>query len=217
MDYATKSLNEWQQKTIMEFSKNDMSKLRQMSDKLILKLGGVDDYLKDEFYSRANLELLKAVYDYDYEKCDKFDNYLKSNCERKFKTILRDMQRSIRCSKEYKMVDGNKVEINHKDKRLDAPVSEDGDTSMGETLKGSSLKELFDDQIIQDRACMEYISKLSKKQKIVLSALLRGYAKPKEICSYTGLKQNAIKDCMIALKDSNLTRFLYQQEVTKYE
>lgn len=148
------------------YCSNNMRNLRKLCDKLMSKIGGIDGFERDDYYSLANMELFKAVQNYDSEKCNNFHNYFKLRLENRFKDHLRNSHRDIRCQK-IKEKNGDKEEIVYlKPASLDAPIGDSEST----LLDLISEVETNEDDVMSD-VMLEYLKSLTELQYKILIML----------------------------------------------
>ena len=148
------------------YCSNDMRNLKKICDKLTSKIGGIDGFERDDYYSLANMELFKAAQDYDSEKCNNFHNYFKLRLENRFKDHLRNCHRDMRCQK-IKEKNGDKEEIVYlKPVSLDTPVGDSEST----LLDLISEVETNEDDVMSD-VMLEYLKSLTELQYKILIML----------------------------------------------
>lgn len=185
---------------MIEYSKDNMKKLKQLAYSIFSKFGGIENYQYDDFYSIANIELWKAVEKYDATKCDNFNNYLKSNLERKYKTHIRDLNRDKRCKK---YIDKDGQIIYEKEVRLDATVNGSEKDSLDLVGKvDSKLDSIMNENINEDLA--KYLSRLNKKQKRMLIMIADGY-KEKEIKELLGITADTYNAALTNIRSDRRT------------
>lgn len=188
------------QTIMIEYSANNMAKLKQLAYSIFSKFGGIENYQHDDFYSIANIELWKAVEKYDVAKCDNFNNYLKSNLERKYKTYLRDMNRDKRCRKH---IDKDGKVVYEKEVRLDATINDsEKDSSDLIGRVDTKLESILNGNISDDLA--RYLNKLNKKQKRLLIMIADGY-KEKEIKKILGITADTYNAALADIRSDRRT------------
>ena len=187
-------LSEQQMKWLEEYSYNNMKKLKKVVDKLLIKIGGVEDYERDDYYSIANYQLLKAAISYDSSKCDNFDNYFKVILKRKFASHLRDIHRDKRCRKIIEIDEqGEEVIVFEKDSRLDAKIKDDSENTYSNMIASDKTteNEIFDK--MQDSKSEKFINSLTANERIILDYLLKGYKKNSDISQASSIPVEKVK------------------------
>ena len=165
---------------------NNAKKLREMVDKIIIKLHFIDVDNTD-FYSLANEIFLQAINNYD-ENQD-FNGFLYSCLVNKFKTEM------TRRNRQKRQCDNNSISI-------DTPISdEDGNFTIGDTIASKSTieKEFFEEREegYSKEMCM-YLSRLSDLQKEVLRLISIGFI-ANEIIEELHITQKQYDDCYSAI------------------
>ena len=165
---------------------NNAKKLREMVDKIIIKLHfrNVDN---TDFYSLANEIFLQVINNYD-ENQD-FNGFLYSCLVNKFKTEM------TRRNRQKRQCDNNSISI-------DTPIGhEDGNFTIGDTILSKSTieKELFEER--EDGYSKEmcsYLSRLSPLQREVLRLISIGFI-ANEIIEELHITQKQYDDCYSAI------------------
>ena len=170
---------------IATYYANDAKKLRQMSDKVLIKLKFFD-VDKDEFYSLADEIFFNAIRSYD-GKSD-FNGFIYSCLLNKFKTY---MTRSNRVKRK-----ADKLAIS-----IETPIGEDGESTIGDTLRDMRTveSEFFgENEETFSLKMMKYLSRLSSLQREVLRLISIGFM-PSEILEELHINQKMYEDCYQAI------------------
>lgn len=151
-----------------EYCDNEMKKLKQICYPILIQIGGISEKDYDDFYSIALDALADSVVRYDKSRDCQFNTFLIGNIKRKFKTEVRDRNRS-------KRVPVKKMQS------LDSVVSDDG-ISLSEIIPSDFdiFREVCDRNGYQESKIEKYLSKLSIIQRKIVSLLSDGY-KAREI------------------------------------
>lgn len=182
---------------------NNGSKLYNMVDKILFKLHFVD-VDKSDFYSLSNEVFMYAIRDYDQSKS--FDGFLYSCLYKKFCTEMTQRLRDKRCTKtkiKEKDANGNIVEITIviPDERLDAPINDDNNSTLGDTIPNDcSTEKVFFEKNEEEYSnrMLLYLSRLSDLQKKVLRLNVAGY-QPNEIRKELHISEKQYADCYAAI------------------
>lgn len=152
------------------YCENDMKKLKQISRSIFMKFNEpISNADHIEFYSIANMTLWQAYNSYNPDMGIKFEGFLRTCLQRKFKTELTRRHRHKRILNQFTIsLDAE----NEEQCNLSDILPSDFDT-FDEAVKGQE-KEQFQDKT------QVYISMLSKLQVKILNLLMEGY-KPNEI------------------------------------
>lgn len=173
------------------YCENDSSKLRQISDSIIIKhFGWLPQKDYDDFYSIAGSVLWDCCENYDDSKGAQFETYLINCLVKRFKTRVTYMNRQRR---------GNGVQ----NVSLNALI-EDGDSCLIDLIAS-------DDDIEVDaysEKMLTYLSRLSKLQKQVLFALSEGYS-PDEIKSRLKISSKELTNACDGLRSYRNVSLLY--------
>lgn len=209
-----------QYRLIEYYTADEMKNLKKLVDKMLTKIGGIDDAQLDDYYSLANYHLLFAALEYDKEKCNSFKNFFKTVLDRKIKTHLRDIHIDRRCNKcKIKDVDtGEKITIYFKDKSLDAPIKDKNGNEQEDLYYdvfispySMSPEDLYFSEDVQNDSqrlgdkIHKFYRTLSEKQKKILNYKMNGYKKYSDIAKATGYSVDDIKDTLrkIEIKAQN--------------
>lgn len=188
---------------IIEYSENEMKKLKKLVNDILKLIGGIDEYQLDDFYSLANEELWKAAMSFDPDKCNSFHAFYKGNVTRKIKTYLRDLHAKRRCNK-YIVIDENGDESMHyeKDVRLDNFVDEDQEVRLIDLIGDNNVI------VVEDRGysteSLEYIRSLTNVQRQILFLLADGKS-PKLIKEKLHLSSNKYNELTHNMRSFNKT------------
>lgn len=152
------------------YCENDMRQLKRMSQSIFMRFNEpISNADYDEFYSIANMTLWQAYNSYNPDMGIKFEGFLRTCLQRKFKTELTHRHRHKRILNQFTIsLDAE----NEEQCNLSDTIPSDFDT-FDEAVKGQE-KEQFQDKT------QVYISMLSKLQVKILNLLMEGY-KPNEI------------------------------------
>ena len=170
---------------IATYYANDAKKLQQVSDKVLRRLRFFD-VDKDDFYSLADEIFFNAIRSYD-GKSD-FDGFIYSCLMNKFKTY---MTRSNRVKRK-----ADKLAIS-----IETPISEDGESTIGDTLRDKKTveSELFgENEETFSPEMMQYLSRLSPLQRDVLHLISIGYTS-NEILGELHINKKLYEDCYNAI------------------
>lgn len=198
-------LNEKQMEIIYEYCDNNMKKLKMICYPIIIKMGGISEKDYDDIFSLAQLLLYKAVekYDENNAKGASFNTFFYNILSRRlYATYIRDKNRKCR-SNMIEDENGNIVFI--PDFSLDAPTEEC--LSMFERISSSySLEEeVFKEEYSKEMK--EYLSRLSRIQRIILTYLSEGYL-PKEVQEMLHINETTYKDNYKAIMDEKNLRII---------
>lgn len=152
------------------YCENDMRQLKRMSQSIFMRFNEpISNADYDEFYSIANMTLWQAYNSYNPDMGIKFEGFLRTCLQRKFKTELTHRHRHKRILNQFTIsLDAE----NEEQCNLSDTIPSDFDT-FDEAVKGQE-KEQFQDKT------QVYISMLSKLQVKILNLLMEGY-NPNEI------------------------------------
>lgn len=155
---------------LQPYCENDMRQLKKMSRSIFMRFNEpISNADYDEFYSIANMTLWQAYNSYNPDKGIKFEGFLRTCLQRKFKTELTHRHRHKRVLNQFTI----SLDAENEDQcSLSDIIPSDFDT-FDEAVKGQE-KEQFQDKT------QVYISMLSKLQVKILDLLMEGY-KPNEI------------------------------------
>lgn len=182
---------------------NNGSQLYRMVDKILFKMHFVD-VDKSDFYSLSNEVFMYAIRDYDRSKS--FDGFLYSCLYKKFCTEMTQRLRDKRCTKikvEEEDENGNIIEttIIIPDERLDAPIGDDENSTVGDMIanKSSIERDLFEESKEgYSKRMINYLNRLSSLQKEVLRLNIAGYL-PGEIREKLHISEKQYADCYAAI------------------
>ena len=174
-----------------------------MVDKILFKMHFVD-VDKSDFYSLSNEVFMYAIRDYDRSKS--FDGFLYSCLYKKFCTEMTQRLRDKRCTKikvEEEDENGNIIEttIIIPDERLDAPIGDDENSTVGDMIanKSSIERDLFEESKEgYSKRMINYLNRLSSLQKEVLRLNIAGYL-PGEIREKLHISEKQYADCYAAI------------------
>lgn len=168
------------------YYKDNAKKLHGVVDKILLKFGGLSNKDLDDFYSLANEVFVDVMKRYDFEQS--FDGFLYSCLSNK---IMSEMTKRNR---EKRKADRMSISI-------DAPVGEDKNLTLGETIADDFdlEKEVFenDDEEYSGKMLL-YLNRLSSIQKEVLKLNIAGYL-PSEIREELHITEKQYADCNAAI------------------
>lgn len=154
-----------------DYYANEAKKMRKVADKILSKFGGLCQSDYDDFYGLATSIFLKAAEDFDEEINDNFDIFFKDRLTRKFIQHFRDLRRFKRCSKkEIINENGEKEYIFESDARLDAPLGEDSEATLVDSIPGES--NVFDFGMSEEME--EYLNGLSPLQSKIIAMMSNG-------------------------------------------
>lgn len=196
---------------VQSYYAHNARKLRKMVDKLLVILH-FNDVDKDDFYSLANEIFVKTMYDYDHERS--FDAFLYSCLYKKFCSEMNYHTRDKRCMKvKVQETDENgsivtKIKI-LKDERLDRPLKDDSDCTLGEIIESkiSIESELLKEEENYSPKMTLYLSKLSSMQKDVLTLISIGFTH-NEIVEELHITQKQLDNCLVAIYSPRNTMIL---------
>lgn len=198
-------LNEKQMEIIYDYCNNNMKKLKMVCYPIIIRTGGISEKDHDDIFSLAQLLLYKAVekYDENNAKGASFNTFFYNILSRRlYATYIRDKNRKCR-SNMIEDENGNIVFI--PDFSLDAPTEEC--LSMFERISSSYNLE---DKIFKEeysKKMKEYLSRLSKIQRMILVYLSEGYL-PEEIQEMLHINETIYKDNHKAIMDEKNLRII---------
>lgn len=195
---------------VHSYYENNARKLYAVVDRIFIKeYGGTSKWDMDEFYGVATdvfVEILKSGR-FDSHKGN-FDAYLYHALQLGIIDEFKRRQCTKRCARRYETdQNGNQVlDENGKpkyviipDERLDAPVGDDGNCTLGDVLASD-----FDlhDKVLADgefsERMLKYLNRLSKLQKNVLRLKTAGYH-PNEIQEELHIGKKQYADCEAAI------------------
>lgn len=214
-----KDIKEFYKEKAEEYFGENGRKIYKMVDTIVLKKhGSVNDRDMQEYYSIANDVFWDiALNDRYRENQGDFNGYLYKALslayidEYKYKT--RD-KRSAKIDIEEKNDKGETVhrKIPIKDIYMDAPLDEDGNITIRDTISSDFdiekvvLEKLRDNYSDEAR---KYIDSLTNRQRKIVRMVIDGY-KPKEIKNFLKLTDKQYKDDWNVLSSYEKTRYLYE-------
>ena len=198
-------LGEKEKESLLQYyCKNDMKKLIELSQKVLVKIGRHNESELEDFYSIANEELWRAILSYDpgniYKA--KFETYLFAILERKFKSEISKRNRSKRTNglanisldKEIEDSDGVcLVDLLESSANVENEAIENVSGNLDIYLKQLSPRQLeFAQLIMQDYTIDEARQKLKLSKTRMESMLkhMRSYEKKKAL--YINKRENKI-------------------------
>lgn len=164
--------------SLLEYYTNESNKkLNQISKGLFSKFGGITNADYDDFYSIANEQLLYCIFNYEEEKNDNFENYLKFILLNKFKQEVTKRNRNKRSHKTHDE-DGKVVFL--PTLSLDAPMESDEheQKTYGETLvdEESDIENNLYGATLSENA-INYLQDLSELEREIANMIMDGYKK----------------------------------------
>ena len=196
------------EKILNTYYENNAKKLKNVVDKIFnSKYGGIAGKDMDEFYSVANDVFADIIRHkrYDPSKGD-FDGFLYGALCLAFIDEYKRQNRNKRTSKIEVEERNEKGEVIRKkipvrDVYMDTPIGEDGDTTIGDTLRDTRTveSEFFgENEEAFSPEMMKYLSRLSPLQREVLRLISVGYT-PNEILGELHINQKMYEDCYQAI------------------
>lgn len=188
-----------QQQLLDYYCSNSMSELKKISYPLFIKFGGISQKDYDDFYSKANETVWRATEDYDEEKSETFESFLKGCLARKFKTEM------TRRNRQKQIPIGELV-------YLDAAVNEG--LALGE--KTASNFEI-DNELLEksdfsfDKNVEKYFCNLSKKQRRIVEMKMNDDT-VSEIKEMLNLTDKQYENYCNDIKSFNKTQILFSKE-----
>ena len=185
---------------LQPYCENDMRKLKRMSESIFMKFNeplAKADY--DDFYSIANITLWQAYNSYDPDIGIKFEAFLYSCLQKKFKTELVNRHRQKRILNQF-AVSLDAVNENEKECNLLDFIASDFDTF--EEVAKRQENGQYQDKI------QRYISKLSNLQVSILNLLVDGY-KPNEIQKILEISATEYADNMQFMRSYENVKILF--------
>ncbi|MFA6832080.1 MAG: hypothetical protein WCR36_07405 [Bacteroidaceae bacterium] len=191
-----------------EYIGNDAKKLQKFIYPLLQKVGGIYQQDYDDFLSRS-CEILWSLLDkYDDSIGIPFHKYLESCLRKRFITWgMRDTNRQKR-KNQIKTKDENGkdvIEIIH-DVSIDAPLSEDSDSTFGDTIE-SDFKLDEDTSSGVD----EYMNSLTGIQRTIVEMTLDGYS-PSDIKKELNLSDQSYNDSWKILSSYEKKRIIHRDD-----
>lgn len=204
VDYS-KMTNE-QLSLIDEYCKNDMKKLKLICY-FVWGKKGLPSCYHDDLYSDAMNVLSESVLSFNPSKNIKFKKYLTNNIKRSYKDWYRDTHfRAKRNNLELDMngkikrdENGNPIIIHNVS--FDAPINDEDASTLEDIIKGKNTveSEIFSEKEIgYSKKMNEYLGKLSKMQREVLSLISIGYT-VNEILTELNITKRQYDDCYNAI------------------
>ncbi len=174
------------EKIMNEYYRDNARKLRRTVDRILLKFGGLSDRDRDDFYSLANEVFADAIR--RHEQSQSFDAFLYSCLSNRIKTEMTGRNRKKRRA--------DRLAIS-----IDTPVSEDGSTTLGDTIVADFCieREVLEGREEEySRRMRMYLDRLSSLQKQVLELNAAGY-RPSEIQEELQITKKQYADCSAAI------------------
>lgn len=169
------------------YYKDNARKLRRTVDKILSNFGGLSEKDLDDFYSLANEVFADVIKKYDRKQS--FDAFLYSCLFNRIKTEMSKRNREKRKADRFSI-------------SIDIPVSDDEDTTLGDTLVGNVdiESEVFEKngEGYSERM-MLYLNRLSGLQRDVLRLTIEGYF-PDEIKAKLHINGKQYTDCNAAIR-----------------
>lgn len=168
------------------YYQDNAKKLYRMVDKILLKFGGLSDKDLDDFYSLANEVFAEVMNRYDNSQ--PFEAFLYSCLSRKIKTEMTRRNREKRKA--------DRISVS-----LDAPISEEEEATIGDTIADSFNMEeelLREGEAGYSSKTLQYLERLSDLQKEVLRLCVNGYL-PNEIREELHISPKQYADCCAAI------------------
>lgn len=206
------SLTEEQLKIIEEFLANDMKKLKKICDPLIFYKGTPEIYHED-LYGVATDVLIESLDAFDSSKKCSFKTFFIGNVKRAFYDWTRDNTRLCRCNiqtdAEGKIVrdkDGNVIII--PSIPFDEPA-EDGTDIKEKIASDFNIEDNLSKEIgfSSDDKIEKYLSRLSKRQKKIVSLLADGYSQD-EIRELLHISKKEYADSLLSIRAYENIRIL---------
>lgn len=194
---------------VLEYYSDNAKRLRAVTDRILMRFGGISQKDYDDFYSLANEVFTKVLRTYDGTQ--KFENYIYSCLSNKIKTEFTYRNRSKRRVKWEKVTKEREDEVEFiNDISLEAPVGGGEVMALESTLpSGFDLEkvisgkngEAYGDNI------KKYLEKLSKRQREIVLMLSEGY-KAEEIKKSLNITSGIYSDCMRAIQSYSNIKIL---------
>ena len=172
------------QQLLNKYCANDMKELKRISNKYIIKIGGISKKDYDDFYSIALSCLADSALRYDEKKKCSFNTFLHGNIQRKFRTEIRDRNTQKRVPS--KQIISLFEVVTDEGAELKDVIPSDFD--LEEEVLGDHSEKLD-----------KYLRNLSKKQRKIAMMLIDGY-KPDQIREILHMSVREYSDHMMALK-----------------
>jgi len=141
-----------------------MSKLKQISYQIFIKIGGINESDYDDFYSIANETVYYAAKNFNENENDNFEVFLKGCLSKKFKTEMTKRNR-------YRRIPNSQLD------RLDAPLKEGdhGSGTMGDLIDSGFKIENEISILSGGNNVTNYIKMLTPKQRKIAKLVIEGY------------------------------------------
>lgn len=185
---------------LQPYCENDMKQLKKMSQSIFMRFNEPltnADY--DDFYSIANMTLWQAYNSYNPDMGVKFEGFLHTCLQKKFKTELTHRHRQKRVLNQF-AISLDAINENEDECSLLDIIASDFDT-FEEAVKRQE-KEQFQDKVQQ------YISRLSKQQVNILNLLMEGY-KPNEIRQILEMSSKEYADNLQTIRSYENVKLLF--------
>lgn len=187
---------EEKQKIYIEYSKNNMQKLKWIAKPKFLKFGGISQKDHDDFYSKANEELWKAAENYEETLGIPFEEYLKSNLERKFISELNKRNAKKRIPVQMLL-------------SIDTPLDEEDDITLADVIADDFdiEKEIFEKEERCTPKMQKYLNRLSKRQREIVQLQAFSYSAG-EIQQMLHLTKHEYADALLGIHSYQNIRLL---------
>lgn len=182
------------------YCENDMKQLKKMSQSIFMRFNeplSNSDY--DDFYSLANMTLWQAYNSYDSSMGVRFEGFLHTCLQKKFKSELTHRHRQKRVLNQFTIPLDAIKDDEEKSSLLDLIPSDFDTFEEAVTKKG---KDQFQDKV------QKYISMLSKLQVNILNLLMEGY-KPNEIRQELKISSKEYADNLYIMRSYEIVKVLF--------
>ena len=160
---------------------NEMRKLIKICRHIVNKYGDRSSSNFDEFLSLANELVLKIAINFDEEKNDNFDIFLRDCLNRRYTT---EFKRNPNAKKRIpeRCIDS-----------IDRPVSDEDDITLGELLRSDFVIEDYIEELADTKRTDAYIESLTPKQRKIAELVMEGYTlnDAKRILNMSDVKFNS--------------------------
>lgn len=174
-------------------------RLKCIVDSILRKFGGIYPCDYDDFYSLAAMVCWKSEEQYNPDKGVPFEAFFRNRLKNKIKTMITARNRDKRTMKIIDEDTGNKIPV--PDIRLDAPISKDGEYTIGDITPSMSDLEtvIFEEKRVEySEKMMKYLDRLSNIQREVLRLNVAGYVQS-EIIEELHITYKEYIECMAAI------------------
>lgn len=168
------------------YYENNACRLHEMVKQILFKFGGLPDKDMDDFYSLANEVFVDTMRRYDGEQS--FDVFLYACLNNKIKSELTRRNRTKRRA--------DRLSVS-----IDAPIGDDEETTLGDTIAGSfdMEKEILGEKEDEFSERMRlYLGRLSGVQREILKYAVEGYT-PAETQEALHISEKEYSDCNLAI------------------